>query len=53
MAKRPSSIPAYKRKSKRKGGVVRFVLKLILWFFLITIGLDEIANPRLQGAKSR
>jgi monofunctional glycosyltransferase len=39
MAKRPPSIPAYKRKRARKGGIGRFFFKLILWFFLITIGL--------------
>ena len=37
--KRSPSISAYKRKRARKGGIIRFVLKLILWFFLITIGL--------------
>ena len=39
MAKRPSPIPTYKRKRTRKGGIGRFLLKLILWLFLISIGL--------------
>src|SRR6187200_2146252 len=42
MAKRPPSIPAYKRKRARKGRIVRFLLKLVVWFFLITIGLVVI-----------
>ena len=39
MAKRPSTIPAYKRKRARKGGIGRFLVKLFLWLFLISIGL--------------
>ena len=38
MAKRPSTIPAYKRKRARKGGIGRLLVKLFLWLFLISIG---------------
>ena len=39
MAKRPTPVPAFKRKRARKGGIGRFLLQLVLAFFLITIGL--------------
>ena len=42
MAKRPSPIPAFKRKRARKGGFARFLLKLFLWLLLISIGLVAI-----------
>ena len=40
--KRPTSIPPYKRKRARKVGIGRFLFKLVVWFFLITIGLVVI-----------
>lgn len=39
MAKRPkSSIPSFRRSSPRKGGILRFLLRLIVWFLILTIG---------------
>jgi len=37
MSKR-STIPNYRRPSKKKGGIVRFLLRLIIWLFILSIG---------------
>ncbi len=42
MAKRATTIPAYKRKRARKGGVGRFLLKLFLALLLLPIALVVI-----------
>jgi monofunctional glycosyltransferase len=41
MAQAPA-IPRFKRRRQKKGGVLRFIGKLILWFFIITIGYTII-----------
>jgi monofunctional biosynthetic peptidoglycan transglycosylase len=37
-AKSTTNIPTYKRRRAKKGGFFRFLLKLVMWFFIITIG---------------